>query len=95
MQIKQFKGQVIGMDQEVEQAQITTKERVYNFLVEYIQKNGYAPSIREICAGTYLSSTTSVYNHLLTLEDEGKIEMKRNSPRAIKLVGYEYRKVKG
>lgn len=81
------------MDKEVGQVQITTREMVYNFLVEFIKKNGYSPSIREICAGTYLSSTASVYHHLLTLEDEGKIKMKGNTFRSIRLVGYEFRKV--
>lgn len=78
----------------VQQGKRTGKERVYNFVVRYIKKNGYAPSVREICAGTNLSSTSSVYMHLLKLEDEGKIEMKRgNSPRAIRVAGYEYRKM--
>ncbi len=66
------------------------RERVYNFIVEFIKKKGYAPSVREICVGTDLSSTASVYNHLLKLEDEGKIEMKPNSTRSIKLVGFEF-----
>lgn len=35
----------------------TGRERVYNFIVEFIKKNGYAPSVREICIGTNLSST--------------------------------------
>lgn len=26
----------------------TGRERVYNFIVEFIKKNGYAPSVREI-----------------------------------------------
>lgn len=55
------------------QAQITTREMVYNYLVDYIKENGFAPTIREICAGTYLNSTSSAYNYLLALEDEGKI----------------------
>lgn len=83
------------MGKEIGQVQITTREMVYNFLVEFIKKNGYSPSIREICAGTYLSSTASVYNHLLTLEDEGKIKMKGNAARSIRLVGYEFRKAEG
>ena len=45
------------------------RERVYNFIVEFIKNNGYAPSVREICVGTNLSSTSSVYTHLLKLED--------------------------
>ena len=81
------------MDKGTGQVQITTREMVYNFVVEFIKKNGYSSSIREICAGTYLSSTASVYNHLLTLEDEGKIKMKGNTFRSIRLVGYEFRKM--
>ena len=79
-------------DKKTTQLKGTSREKVYNFLVKYIKKNGYAPTIREICMGTGLSSTSSVYVYLQKLEDEGRIEMKRNSPRAIKLVGYEFRK---
>lgn len=68
----------------------SSKEIVYDFLVEFITENMYTPSIREICEGTYLSSTSSVYNHLCKLEEEGKIEIKAHSPRAIKLVGYKF-----
>lgn len=68
----------------------SSKEIVYDFLVEFITENLYAPSIREICDGTYLSSTSSVYSHLCKLEEEGKIEIKAYSPRAIKLVGYKF-----
>lgn len=81
------------MEKEIGQTQITTKDIVYNFLVEFIKKNGYAPCLKEICAGTYLSSTASVRNHLLELEDEGKIKMKPNSPRAIKVMGLKFVKM--
>lgn len=47
----------------------TGRERVYNFIVEFIKKKGYATSVREICVGTDLRSTSSVYMHLLKLED--------------------------
>ena len=66
-----------------------SKELVYDFLVNYLSECLYAPSIREICAGTYLSSTSSVYSQLCKLEKEGRIEIKGNSPRAIRLVGYK------
>ena len=66
-----------------------SKELVYDFLVKFITENLFAPSIREICEGTYLSSTSSVYSQLCKLEKEGRIEIKGNSPRAIRLVGYK------
>jgi repressor LexA len=82
------------MERGIKQTRGTRREQIYNFLVDFIKKNGYAPSVREICTGTNLSSTSSVYMHLLKLEDEGKIQVKRKSTRAIKLVGYEFIKVK-
>lgn len=81
------------MNNENEVTKGTRRERVYNFIVEFMKKNGYAPCLKEICAGTYLSSTSSVRNHLLELEDEGKIKMKPNSPRAIKVIGFQFVKM--
>ena len=70
-----------------------TGEEVYNFIVDFIKKNGYAPSVRENCAGTDISSTSKVSMHLLKLEEEGKVEMKRRAPRAIKVIGYQFVKI--
>ena len=61
------------MERGIKQTRGTRREQIYNFLVDFVKKNGYAPSVREICTGTDLSSTSSVYMHLLKLEDEGKI----------------------
>ena len=84
------------MDKQTRQPKGTSRESVYSFLVHYIQENGFAPSVREISIGTGLRSTSTVHNHLKMLEMMGKIEMKRgSSPRAIKLVGYEFVKVEG
>ena len=71
----------------------TGRERVYNFIVEFIRNNGYALSVREICTGTNLCSTSSVYMHLLKLEDEGKIQIKKKSTRAIKVIGFQFVKM--
>ena len=70
------------------------RKNVYDFIVKFITKNGYAPSVREICDGTDLKSTSSVYNHLMVLERMGKIHMKANKTRAISLVGYDFVKVR-
>lgn len=77
------------MENGIKQVKGTGRERVYNFIVEFIKKNGYSPSVREICVGTDLKSTSSVYSHLITLKMLGKIEMKENTPRTIRLVGYK------
>lgn len=77
----------------MDNGKMSGQERVYNFIIEFMKKNGYAPSVKEICVGTYFNSTSSVYWHLLKLEKEGKIEMKRKSARAIKVIGYQFVKM--
>ncbi len=68
---------------------IETRKKIYQFLVGYITDNLYPPSIREICEGVGLKSSSSVFRHLQTLEQMGKIEIRDWSPRAIKLIGYK------
>lgn len=81
------------MDKRLEKQGINSRQRVYNFLIDFITKNGYAPSVREICEGTDLKSTSSVYNHLLTLERMGKIHIEPKKTRAISIVDYDFVKV--
>ena len=47
-------------------------------------------TVREICDGLYLSSTETVHYQLTVLEKEGLIKRKKDSPRAIQVVGYRF-----
>lgn len=76
-----------------EQIGMETRQRIYEFLMEFMIKNGYAPTVREIADGVGLKSTSSAYTHLLKLHDMGKIHMEGNKPRAIRLIGYQLRKM--
>lgn len=67
-----------------------TKVTVYQFIINYIKKNGYPPTMREICVGCYLTSTASAYYQLQKLEEDGWIETKKGCPRAIKVVGWKF-----
>lgn len=78
------------MENENKQIKGTGRERVYNFIVEFIKKNNYSPSIREICVGANLSSTSSVHNCLAMLKMMGKINMKSNMNRTISVTGYKF-----
>ncbi len=66
------------------------QQQIYDFIVSYIKENLYPPSVREIGDGVGLYSTSSVYEHLKSLERKGYIEVKENSPRAIKVNGYKF-----
>ena len=64
------------------------QKQVYDFLVKYVKEHLYAPSIREICEGVGLASTSGVHAQLKILEAKGYIEIKEYEPRAIKIKGY-------
>lgn len=72
-----------------------SRQKVYDFLVDFIKTNGYSSSIREICTGINLSSTSSVYYHLTVLKSMGKIEMTDHTFISIRLVGYSWIKMEG
>ncbi|MCB6288568.1 LexA repressor [[Clostridium] scindens] len=74
---------------------IESRQKIYDFLVSFITKNGYSPTIREISDGTGLKSTATIYRHLMVLEQMGMIHLKDNKTRAISLVGYEFKRVGG
>lgn len=49
-------------------------ELILKFIKSFIDRNGYAPSIREIQDGCGVSSTSVVSSQLDKLEDQGKIK---------------------
>ena len=63
-----------------------SREKVYQFVKEYIAEHGYAPSVRDICDGTGLSSPSTVFAHLQSLDKAGLIRKTGNQPRSLVLV---------
>lgn len=60
------------------------EEQVLAFIREYSAEKGYAPSIREICAGVGLRSTASVNYHLKNLQKKGLLTLgEKGRKRAI------------
>ena len=46
-------------------------EKILDYVNQFIQENGYAPSVREIGAAVGLRSTASVSYHIQALQDKG------------------------
>ncbi len=63
-----------------------SQQKVYDYLKEALQ-SGVPPTVREICQGTGLSSTSTVHTHLKTLEKLGYITKDDGKNRAIKICG--------
>ena len=57
------------------------KEKIYRFILSMQEKNGYPPTVREICDGVGLSSPASVHRYLRILEDEGSLFVDPNKKR--------------
>ena len=61
------------------------QKKILEFVTEYMNENGYPPSIREICQGVGLSSTSTVHAHLETLKKNGLLEKADAKSRGIRV----------
>ena len=61
------------------------QQRIYAYLVDCIEKQGYPPSVREIGEAVGLKSPSTVHFHLKRLEEAGIIEKGAGKGRAITL----------
>ncbi len=63
---------------------LTQKEKeVYEYINVCLEKNGYAPSVRDICAAVGIKSTSSVHEYLKRLSDKGYIKKSSGKSRAL------------
>ena len=62
------------------------QKQVLDFLVEFINQQGYSPSFSEIGEGLSLSSLATVHKHLQSLEKKGFIRRGRNRSRSVEVV---------
>jgi repressor LexA len=62
------------------------QKQLYDYLDDYIARQGYAPTLEEIGTQFELSSLATVHKHLSNLETKGLIKRKWNFSRAIELV---------
>lgn len=66
---------------------LTNKQKeTLQLLKEYIDKNGYAPTIRELCKIANVNSSCTIYKHLLHLKEKGYIDYVPNKSRTIKIL---------
>lgn len=61
------------------------QKEVLNYLVGFINKNGYSPSFEEIAHALKLTSLATVHKHLSTLEKKGFIRRGYNQSRSIEV----------
>lgn len=60
-----------------------TQRRILDYIENYIEVNGYPPSVREIGQAVDLKSTSTVHGHLNRLEKKGLLHREAMKPRTI------------
>ena len=63
------------------------QQEIWTFLVEYVDRHGYPPTVREIGEAVGLASPSTVHAHLANLERAGLLRRDPTKPRALELVG--------
>jgi len=63
------------------------QKQIIRFIEDNINKVGYPPSVREICKGVGLSSTSTVHSHLTKLQELGYLRRDPSKPRALEVTG--------
>ena len=54
---------------------------------EEIQKNGYPPTVRDICSALNIKSTSTVHKAMTSLAEQGYIKKLNNKRRAVEVLG--------
>ncbi len=67
------------------------QQQIWNYLVEYVDRHGYPPTVREIGEEVGLASPSTVHAHLANLERAGLLKRDPTKPRALELIGRERR----
>jgi repressor LexA len=62
------------------------QQEIWDFLVEYVDRQGYPPTVREIGERVGLASPSTVHAHLANLERAGYLKRDPTKPRALELL---------
>lgn len=62
------------------------EKRVLEFVSQYIQRNGYAPTLTEIATGIDVSAVSTVHEHLEKLIQKGFVKKSKGFERSIEIV---------
>lgn len=63
-----------------------SQKEVLDKIKLFIEKNGYAPTVRELCFFTDRSSPATIHFHLKNLKEKGYIDFNYNKNRTIRLI---------
>ena len=63
----------------------TKQLEILRYIYDTVERRGFPPTVREICAAVKLSSTSTVHDHLARLERKGLLIKDATKPRALEI----------
>jgi repressor LexA len=77
------------MIEQLQESPALTKRQteILEFIQEYLDDNGYPPTVRDIGGAVGLTSSSTVHAHLANLEKAGAIRRDPTKPRALEILG--------
>ena len=61
------------------------QQQLIQFIYEFTKRNGYTPSVREMCTKMNFASTSTIFYYLKKCEEQGIIKRAKGKNRAIEL----------
>lgn len=71
------------------EALTSIERRIYNYVVDYLKRETYQPSIREIGSRFGIRSTKTVTEHLQSLQRKGYLDRTPSRSRALRILGLD------
>ncbi len=71
------------------------ERQLLDFISQFIQRYGFAPTLQEMCEGMNVRSVATVHEHLRNLEAKGYLKMPAGAKRGIQLIGKRAKAVAG
>ncbi|MDP4143160.1 MAG: HTH domain-containing protein [Bacillota bacterium] len=62
------------------------QENMLRIIQDYIDQNGYPPTVRELGERSGISSTSTVHSYIKSIEKEGYLSSVEGLPRTIKIL---------
>lgn len=63
-----------------------SEQKLFDIIVDFITKNKYPPTVRELCRLTGYRSTSTIQYKLKSLKEEGLIDFVANGKRTLKIL---------
>ncbi|MFH0864532.1 MAG: transcriptional repressor LexA [Candidatus Gottesmanbacteria bacterium] len=67
------------------------ERQLLDFIRQFVQRNGYAPTLQEMADGVGVNAVATIHEHLHNLEDKGFLKLTTGARRGLEVIGKKAR----